>query len=217
MQLAAIALISAAILAYEVLLARLFSIIQWYHFAYMVISIALLGYGASGTFSALARDRLMPRARPAFAVLAALFAVSAIVCFALAQRLPFNPLEIVWDPIQLLLLLALYVLLTLPFFCGAACIGLALACFDAPVGRIYRADLLGAGAGALAIIALLFAIMPDTALKAIGALGLAAAALASLADGRSGRRRAAAFALGSLVVLALPGAWIALQISPYKG
>ena len=217
MQLAAVALISAAILAYEVLLARLFSIIQWYHFAYMVISIALLGYGASGTFIALARDRLMPRARPAFAVLAALFGVSAIVCFALAQRLPFNPLEIVWDPTQLLLLLALYVLLTVPFFCGAACIGLALACFDLPVGRIYRADLLGAGAGALGIVALLFAIMPDTALKAIGALALAAAALASLADGRRAWPRAALFAIVALALPALPDPWTALQLSPYKG
>jgi SAM-dependent methyltransferase len=217
MQLAAIALISAAILAYEVLLARLFSIIQWYHFAYMVISIALLGYGASGTFVALVRDRLMPRARSAFAVLAALFGVSAIACYALAQQLPFNPLEIVWDPSQLVLLLALYVLLTVPFFCGAACIGLALACFDVPVGRIYRADLLGAGAGALGIIGLLCAIMPDTALKAIGALGLAAGALASLADGKNGRLRAVAFALAALAMPALPEAWTALQVSPYKG
>ena len=217
MQLAAIALILAAILAYEVLLARLFSIIQWYHFAYMVISIALLGYGASGTFIALARDRLTARAGPAFAVLAALFGVSAIACFALAQRLPFNPLEIIWDPTQLLLLLALYGLLTLPFFCGAACIGLALACFEVPVGRIYRADLLGAGAGALAIVALLFVIMPGTALKAIGALALVAAALASLAEGRRGRPRAALFALAALAVPALPDAWTALQLSPYKG
>ena len=54
----AVGLVSAGVLAYEVLLARLFSIIQWYHFAYMVISIALLGYGASGTFLALVRDRL---------------------------------------------------------------------------------------------------------------------------------------------------------------
>lgn len=217
MQLAAIALISAAILAYEVLLARLFSIIQWYHFAYMVISIALLGYGASGTFIALARDRLAPRAGSAFAVLAALFGASAIVCFALAQRLPFNSLEIVWDPTQLLLLLALYGLLTLPFFCGAACIGLALACFEVPVGRIYRADLLGAGAGALGIVVLLFAIMPDTALKAIGALAFAAAALASLAEGRQGRRRALVFAIAALALPALPQAWTAPQISPYKG
>ena len=56
MRLLAISLVSAGVLAYEVLLARLFSITQWYHFAYMVISIALLGYGASGTFLALVRD-----------------------------------------------------------------------------------------------------------------------------------------------------------------
>src|SRR5690606_24740981 len=101
MQLAAIGLISAAILAYEVLLARLFSIIQWYHFAYMVISVALLGYGASGTFIALARERLTPRPLSAFAIFAASFGIGAVACFALAQRLPFNPLEIVWDPTQL--------------------------------------------------------------------------------------------------------------------
>jgi len=34
-----IALVSATALAYEVLLMRLFSIIQWHHFAYMMISL----------------------------------------------------------------------------------------------------------------------------------------------------------------------------------
>jgi len=48
--LVAIAVISASALAYEVLLMRLFSIIQWHHFAYMIISLALLGYGVSGVF-----------------------------------------------------------------------------------------------------------------------------------------------------------------------
>ena len=37
--LAAVAVISAAILAYQVLLMRLFSIVSWHHFAYMIISI----------------------------------------------------------------------------------------------------------------------------------------------------------------------------------
>jgi len=37
------------VLAYEVLLTRLFSIVLWHHFAYMIISAAMLGYGASGT------------------------------------------------------------------------------------------------------------------------------------------------------------------------
>ena len=39
----------AAALGYEILLTRLFSVIQWHHFAYMMISVAMLGYGAAGT------------------------------------------------------------------------------------------------------------------------------------------------------------------------
>ena len=50
-----IALVSGSTLAYEVLLLRLFSIIQSHHFAFMIISLALLGYGVSGVFLALTR------------------------------------------------------------------------------------------------------------------------------------------------------------------
>ena len=217
MRLIAVGLVSAGVLAYEVLLARLFSIIQWYHFAYMVISIALLGYGASGTFLALAKSRLEARAPAAFALFAALFGTSAVACFALAERLPFNALELIWDPRQLLWLGALYAILIVPFFCGAVAIGLALACFAEPVGRIYRADLLGAGLGALGILGLLFLVLPSRALELVGALGLGAAALVSL--GTPGTRvRAAAYAAGALAMaFALPSAWTALQLSPYKG
>jgi spermidine synthase len=219
LRLFAVGLVSAGVLAYEVLLARLFSIIQWYHFAYMVISIALLGYGASGTVLGLVRDRLEARAAQGFAIFAALFGVTAVACFALAERLPFNALELIWDPGQLLYLGALYVILLVPFFCGAMSIGLALACFAEPVGRIYRADLLGAGGGALGILGLLFLVVPSRALELIGALGLLAAALASLAGaGGRARLRALGYAAAAVAMaFALPPAWTALQISPYKG
>jgi hypothetical protein len=82
----AVALVSAGALAYEVLLTRLFSIVQWHHYAYMVISIALLGYGASGAFLALVGDGLRRHLGAAFAAGAALFAVSAVTSFAVAER-----------------------------------------------------------------------------------------------------------------------------------
>ena len=100
----AVATLSAAILAYEVLLMRLLAIVQWHHFAYMVISIALLGFGASGTFLALAQDWLKPRFVLAFAANAALFGILALVVFALGERVPFNALEVIWNPKQLLYL-----------------------------------------------------------------------------------------------------------------
>jgi spermidine synthase len=217
MRLLAVACVSAGVLAYEVLLARLFAIVQWYHFAYMVISIALLGYGASGTFLALARARLEARAPAAFAAFAALFGISAVACFALGERLPFNALELIWDPRQLLWLGALYAILIVPFFCGAVCVGLALACFPETVGRVYRADLLGAGIGALGILGLLFLVLPSRALELVGALGLLAAALVSLGAPAS-RLRALLYAAGALAMaFALPPAWTALELSPYKG
>src|SRR5438874_9620750 len=109
--LAAIALLSAAALGYEILLMRLFSIILWHHFAYMMISVAMLGYGAAGTFVAVFQRALLARFSRVFVGSTALFGVTAVASFLLAQRVGFNPLEIFWDPQQSLRLVAIYGLL----------------------------------------------------------------------------------------------------------
>jgi hypothetical protein len=136
-------------------------------------------YGASGTFLTLAQHRLRPHVAAVFAGSAALFGVSAIVAFAIAERLPFNALAVIWDPRQLLYIPVLYLLFTVPFFCAATCTGLALAAFPDPIGRIYRYDLAGSGAGALGVAAALLLIMPSLALKLVAGLALIAAALAA--------------------------------------
>ncbi len=100
----AVALISAAILAYEVLLVRLFAIVQWHHFAYLAISVALLGFGVSGALLAVFKDWVEPRAAAVFTLCATFFAVTAPVAFLLSQSLPFNALKVVWAPSQLLYL-----------------------------------------------------------------------------------------------------------------
>ncbi|MFQ5620113.1 MAG: spermidine synthase, partial [Rhodospirillales bacterium] len=213
----AVALLSAAAIGYEILLIRLFSIILWHHFAFMIISLALLGVGASGTFLVFARRWLEPRFHRAFAGFAAAFGLSAVACFALARRVPFNPLEVVWDLGQQAALLHIYLLLALPFFCAATCIGLALSRFRQRIGAIYRADLLGAGAGASLVLLALFVLAPENYLRALGGLGLAAAAVIAFA-GPGPRWPAgllAALALG--VPFAWPGDWIAPRPSPYKG
>ena len=114
-----IALLSAAVLGYEILLMRLLSIIQWHHFAYMIISIALLGYGASGALVSLAQHKLKQRFAYVFVACAVLFGICAAGSFFLAQWVPFNPLEFLWDPRQPYRLLLIYLLLFLPFFFAA--------------------------------------------------------------------------------------------------
>ncbi len=215
----AIFLISAAVIGYEILLMRLLSVIQWYHFAYMIISLALLGFGASGTFIALAQRWLIPRFHLSFMINAVLFGFTAVGNFILAQQIPFNPLEILWDRSQLLYLLVLYLLLSVPFFFAATCIGLTFVRFKDQINRIYRFDLLGAGTGALAIILLLFAFPPATCLKLLGALGFFAAALISLTQAlpRSRGLAVALFSCGLILPLAWPNVWLSLRISDYKG
>jgi hypothetical protein len=211
----AVALISAAALAYEIVLMRLFSIILWHHFAYMIISLALLGYGASGALLSLAQSAVQQRFAPLFCAAAAAFGVSAVACFVLAQRVPFNPLEILWDPRQIAYLLAVYLLLALPFLCAGACVCMALARWRGQVSRIYSFDILGAGAGSFGAVALLFMLSPDDALKWIGALGWVAAALAWLECGGSLRPAAALLVAAGLPWL-LPPAWTVPAMSPYK-
>ena len=212
----AIALISAAVIAYEVLLMALFSLIQWHHFAYLVVSVALLGFGASGSFLVFARAGLRHRFRDFGASQACLFALAAIVCFALAQRLSFNPEELIWDRGHWLRLALVILLLSLPFFFAANLIGLALIEFRQNLSRIYAADLIGAGTGAAAIVLLLYQITPDAALRAIALLGLAAGGVLWVECG--GRRAPvmAALVLAALVLYGLPASWTDTRVSPYK-
>ena len=166
-------LVSAAAIAYEILLVRLLSIIQWHHFAWMIISLALLGYGVSGTVIALARHRLEQRFELAFSTSALLFSIAMVVCFLLGQILPFNALEIVWNPRQFLYLGLLYLVFMVPFAFAAFCIGLAFTCRSQQAGRIYFADLIGAGCGALALIGVLFVLQPQQALILLSEIGRA--------------------------------------------
>ena len=211
-----IALVSAAALAYEILLMRLFSIIQWHHFAYMMISLALLGYGASGTFLALARRWLSGRFFAAYIANAVLFGITAMVCFRLAQVVPFNALEVLWDAHQPLWLMLVFLLLFIPFFCVANCVCLAFAHFSDRVHRIYSFDLVGAGCGAIAIIGLLFVVTPATALQAVAALGLLSAAVAWHECRAQPRWPTLALLLAIALVLS-PAADFSLQISQFKG
>ena len=212
--LAAIAVLSAAALAYEVLLLRLFAIVQWHHFAYLSISVALLGIGAAGTFVTVARRRLQAAFPASFVAAAASFAVAALACFAAAERVPFNALEIGWNPHEFLGLAAIYLLLFIPFFCAATALCIAYASFAGQSPRLYAADTLGAGLGSIGLLAALFVLHPAAALRAIFALGLAAAALASWPVMR---RTATALACAALVApWLLPPAALELVASDYK-
>ena len=211
----AISLLAACVLAYEVLLTRLFSIVLWHHFAYMIISAAMLGYGASGTALTLLKERIAPCSGAVYVMAAAALAALMPAAFLLAQQVPFNPLELLWDETQPLKLLAIYLLMMLPFFCGGLGIGLVFSCFGGQAGRIYACDILGAGAGSLGVIAALFFMLPQKALAVLAALALLAAAIA-VAEVKLRPKWLMELFVGLAVLTAVLLPDIPVHSSPYK-
>lgn len=175
----AIALVSAAALAYQLLLMRWLGIAHWHPFAAVIISLALLGHGLSGTVLSLWRTRAVQGFDTWFPACALAFTLSAAGCLWLVRAIPFNGLELVWDLHQIGWLSLLYLCLSLPFFFVACCFGLAFARHGEHIPLLYGADLTGAGMGALLALALSWWASIDVALVLAMALAAIAAALAA--------------------------------------
>lgn len=212
----AVALISGAALGYELLLLRYFSLMYWSHFAHMIISMALLGFGISGTILALFQDRLITSFHHSFVLAAGFFILTLLVAASLAGRLGFNPPEVIWDVRQLGRLATVFTLTTLPFTCAGLCIGLALRWRTEQVARIYRADLTGAACGALLLMALLFVMTPQGAVRVLALTALAAALLVDMGNARRQQARRSFLLLIALPVFLWPTQWLAPVMSPFK-
>ena len=210
-----LAMLSATALTYELLLMRLFSIIYWHHFAYMVIGLALLGYGFSGSVVTVLQVKLIKHFRHVYIACILLFSLFTVISFQWVQSIPFNTEEIIWDWRQSIYLLIIFLLLSLPFFFVGAAICLSFLHFKRQLSRLYAADLLGAGVGCLGFVLLMTIVFPQSALFYISLGGLLAAIIAAV-ELQTVRSTFVAILFIMLVFLCWTGWQLQLQISPYK-
>lgn len=156
--LVAIALLSLSIISYQLILIHYLSIVQWYHFAYMVISIAMLGFGASGTVITVYKTILLKHAR----IIISLAMISSGVFMALAIRfttaelIQFDSYLLFVDQSQIWKLSLHYFIFFTPFFMGAFAIGIAFVKHVDKIGTFYFADMVGAGIGGMAAMLLFY-------------------------------------------------------------
>ena len=161
MLLTAVFLLSLSSIAFEVLLARVFSICQWNHLSFMVISIALFGLAASGTFLSLLDTRSKKGWEQRFAskgpatIFISLYTLTTISSFTILNNMPLDYFRLPLEPVQALYLLIAYLLLALPFFFTGLVIALAYILRPAKTGFIYFATMAGSACGALFPIPLL--------------------------------------------------------------
>jgi spermidine synthase len=167
-------LTSFAALLLELALTRLFSVVLFYHFAFLAISIALLGLGAGGVFAYLLKTRL---ARVATRTLAARLCMGNAVLVLLVLEIVLHvPVALTVTGENFLHLSVLYLAAAVPFFLTGLLFSVVFARETWRVPRLYGADLSGGALACLAVVPLLNWIGgPNTILAA--AVVMAAAAM----------------------------------------
>ncbi len=139
---------------------RLLSIGYWHHFAYMAISMALLGFGAAGSVLFILYNRISDHPDVSLLFLAGLTAISFPVAFSLSQKVGLDPLQLIWQKTQWFKMFLTYLLMALPFMLAGGIAGFILTGAGEKIHRMYAIDLSGAGLGALIIVPALYVASP---------------------------------------------------------
>jgi hypothetical protein len=211
-----ICLLSVAVIAFQLILMQILSITQWYHFAYMVISVAMLGFGMSGSLLTVARRWFIDRAEtiiPLLMILSGL-TMATVIPFTQTQLAGFDMYLLFVNRSQLWLLVVTYLIYLIPFLLAALAIGLIFVKYVSHIGTVYFANLIGSGIGGITAIVLLWAFFPNQ-LPALVALFPVVAGVVAI----STKHRTVLIALsGFSIIVALMFVIrpISLNVSEYK-
>jgi hypothetical protein len=191
-----IGLSSFAALLLELALTRLFSVVLFYHFAFLAISIALLGLGAGGVFAYLGKTRLGSiETRSLAAALCCLDAIVIPIVLEIVLHVPVS-LDLSWN--NLLKLTLLYLAAAVPFLLTGLLFSVVFAREARTITRLYGADLLGGALACLGVVPLLNWVGgPNTILFAGMMMALAGGVWAA----SPGTRRIAGTLAAALVLL----------------
>ncbi len=200
---------SFSALSYEIILTRLFSISLWYHFAFMVISIAMLGIAASGTALSLYPGLKAPSRIGLYGVF---LGAGISLSYIISNQIPFDPVRLSWDRIQLIYISLYYMVLAVPFFFFGLCISTAFSTTSERAGILYGSDLLGAGAGSIFLLFFLSVVGPEKAVIIISSIALTGSLITG---GLKTGIASASLILLNLFIISMPV--LEPRMSPYKG
>jgi len=187
-----VALTTMATLMLELSLTRIFSVVFYYHFAFLAISIALFGLGAGGVFSYVvaARPGEIFRRLGALAAATSLAVVVSLVVLLTRTELTNWTLAVI------------YFTSALPFLLAGTIVSLAISEAIERVDRVYFSDLLGAAIGCMALVPLLRVIGgPNTVIAAGVLFAVSSAIWLNLAGSIRGRAASVALALALTVLI----------------
>jgi spermidine synthase len=150
---AGIFMIAASTLLLQISMTRIFSVLFFHHFAFLIVSTALFGYGFSGIYLFYSRSQQDADLSNKLSLASLLFGIFVLVAYKVILILPYGfKATIFQTPVQVLRLALNYAVLAVPFFFSGYVVGTLLRSFPASSGKLYCFDLVGAGLGCLAVL-----------------------------------------------------------------
>lgn len=156
-------MISFSILTFELLFIRVLALQEWQTYTSMVISVALLGFGFSGTIISIFEKFIIKYFSIVRSFSTIFYVILLILGFILYSIIPFNPFELVWVRIQILFLFLHLFVILLPFILGAFIIGIHFI-GKSSVTTIYFSNLFGSGFGVIFVLFILHIFNPINSL-----------------------------------------------------
>ena len=213
---AGIFLIALSTLLLEFTLTRILSVALWYHFAFMVISVALLGYGVSGVFTASFGFLKRFKISTLLSALAFMYGVSVIVCFLILNTIPFDPFSLLTDKMQFVFLPLYYIIITIPFFFSGMVITVIISNYKHGINKLYFLDLTGAGLACIAFVIFIPMLGGNGTIFIIAMIGFIAAAFFSYQDNKKILLAAIIMAFFSLTFLIDVDNRFPISVTPNK-
>jgi hypothetical protein len=213
---AGIFLLSVATLMLQVAYTRIFSIALWHHFVWMIVSIAFLGYAASGTLLSVFPRLLKIEFDRMLTIAAALFSVSILLSYGASNHIPFDPSRLNWDRLQIVYISVYYLLLSVPSLLSGLAVALAVDKSGTRVNRLYFSSLIGSALGSVFVLPL-FGLLTGPGVMVFASFTAGASAIA-FALNLKGRvlTLVAGWVLALLVLLPFAGVLLPVRMSPYK-
>ncbi len=202
-------LVSVGILALQILQTRIFSFTLWHHLAYMVITVAMMGMSAAGTWLAT-RKKEPERPYLSLALHSALFGISTLISLAIVVRIPLDT-YMADKALQLGYVFLYYMALIFPYFFAGVVISLLFRIARERINVLYLVNLTGSAIGGFVVILLLERFGGEGAILIVASSSLVAAfCFAAAADNRIARLTAGCIAL--FIIILYPARFVMFPI-----
>ena len=206
--------ISMATLLLEVSFTRIFAVMFFNHYAFMMISSALFGFAISGVILAIFPSIRMGDLDKTLAFSSVCFSISVLILLKITNIIPLQFGKLGKEPSQMLYLVLYLLFSAVPFFFSGLALGLAISRMAERVNRLYFYDLIGAGLGCFLVVPLMPLFGGEGTIVAAAIFGSLSGLLFSV------KRRRFLFIANGLILLGLaflsPHTEAYLKVSPHE-